>query len=67
MDEVCLFGFCCVLKKKSHVAMRGTLLTVVGSRRLARRLERTVVGVRGAVSKRTVGPSGGGGCGRIGR
>ncbi len=63
MEEVCLFGF---EKKKSHVAMRGTLLTVAGSRRLAGRLGRTVEGVE-AVSKRTVDPSDGGGCGRIGR
>ena len=35
MEEGWLFGF---EKKKSHVAMRGALLTVVGSRRLARRL-----------------------------
>ncbi len=55
-----------VLKKKSHVAMRGTLLTVVGSRRLARQLGRTVGGAE-AVSKRTVDPSGGGGCGRMGQ
>jgi hypothetical protein len=53
-------------EKKLHVAMRGTLLTIVGSGRLARRLGRTVGGV-GAVSKRTVDPSGGEGCGKMGR
>ncbi len=52
-------------KKKSHVAVRGTLLTIVGSRRLARRLGGTVGGV-GTVSKRTADPSGGEGCGKMG-
>ncbi len=46
MEEVCLFGF----EKKSHVAMRGTLLTIVGSGRLARRLGRTVGGVEVSVN-----------------
>ncbi len=53
-------------KKKSHVAVRGTLLTIVGSRRLVRRLGGTVGGV-GTVSKRTADPSGGEGCGKMGR
>jgi hypothetical protein len=41
VEEVCLFVF----EKKSHVAMRGTLLTVVGSGRLTRRLGQTVGGL----------------------
>ena len=65
MEKVCLLGFG-KKKKKSHVAVRGTLLTIVGSRRLARRLGGTVGGV-GTVSKRTADPSGGEGCGKMGR
>jgi hypothetical protein len=57
MEKVCLLVFE-ERKKKSHVAVRGTLLTIVGSRGLARRLGGTVGGI-GTVRKRTADTSGG--------
>ena len=57
----------CFEKKKSHVAVRGTLLTVVRYRRLARRLGERVGRDVGVVSKRTVGLEGGGEFGKTGR